>query len=152
MKRLLPRVLAPAILAAVTTTIGGQPAVAMEPLTATGLIEACKSHAIDPQDSGATTCRAFIQGYLSASTEIIAAEDRPSLFVARAIRTRTGRLSAETEQKISSRYCLPRAETINALIAKVAGLAPPETEGATAESVMLTVFENHYRCEDVIGK
>ncbi|MBB5211020.1 hypothetical protein [Microbulbifer hydrolyticus] len=149
MKRLLLRAFAPAALA---TLVLGQPAVALEPLTGTGLVEACRAYQVDPLGSGATTCRAYIQGYLSASTEIVAAEDRPSQFVARAIRTRASRLSEDAEQRLSSRYCLPESETINALITKVAEVSPPLAEEATAESVMLTVFDRHYRCEDVIGK
>lgn len=149
MKQFLFRALAPAAMAAFVCS---QPAVALEPLTATGLIEACKSHEVDRLGSGATTCRAYIQGYISASTEIVASEDRPSDFVARAIRTRASRLSEDAEQRLSSRYCLPQSETIDTLIGKVANASQPLAEEATAESVLLAIFDNHYRCNNVIEK
>mgnify|MGYP000212266340 CR=1 FL=1 len=133
-------------------------AAAMEPLTAPELVTACKAYEEEresPGESpgkspGATTCRAFIQGYVSASTEIVATEDRPSEFVARAIRTRTSRFSEDAEQKRNSRYCLPESQSIDVLIARVASISQPLAKEATAESVIVQVLENHYRCEGVI--
>ncbi|WP_043319239.1 Rap1a/Tai family immunity protein [Microbulbifer sp. HZ11] len=145
MKQQLRSVIAPAAVAALT--IGLTSDVLAEPLTATELIEACKSHQVDQQSAQATSCRAFIHGYLSASRDIVAADERPSEFVARAIRTRASRLSDDAAQRLSSRYCLPEAATLDTLIGKVSELSQPFAEEATAESAMLTVFENHYRCK-----
>ena len=148
MKRLLRAVFAPVAVAVLT--ISQSHGVLAEPLTATKLVEACKAHQKDQQSTDALSCRAFIHGYLSASSDIVAAEDRPSPFVARAIRTRASRLSEESEQKLSSRYCLPASENIETLIAKVAETPGPVAGEATAESVLLAVFDKHYRCKDVL--
>lgn len=149
MKRLVRAVLTPAAVAILTAS-QCHDALA-ESLTATELVEACKAHQSDQQSTEASSCRAFIHGYLSASKDIVAAEDRPSPFVTRAIRTRASRLSDDTEQKLSSRYCLPESENIETLIGKVASVEPPLAEDATAESVMLAVFNNHFRCKDVLN-
>ena len=148
MKQLLRAVFAPVAVAVLT--ISQSHGVLAQPLTATKLVEACRAHQTDPQSSGALSCRAFIHGYLSASKDIVAAEDRPSSFVARAIRTRASRISEDTEQKLSSTYCLPESETMETLIARVAGTPQPLADGATAESVLLAIFDNHYRCKDVL--
>ncbi|MCQ3828936.1 Rap1a/Tai family immunity protein [Microbulbifer elongatus] len=147
MKQKLHAVIAPAAVAALT--IGLTNGVLAQPLTATELIEACKSHQVDRQSAHATSCRAFIHGYLSASNDIVAADERPSEFVARAIRTRASRLSDEAVQRLNSRYCLPNSATLDTLISQVSELSQPFAEGAPAESAMLSVFENHYRCKDV---
>ncbi|MBY6190292.1 Rap1a/Tai family immunity protein [Microbulbifer agarilyticus] len=138
-------------MAVVALTIGLTTDVLAEPLTATKLIEACKAYKADQESAPATSCRAFIHGYLSASKDIVAAEERPSEFVARAIKTRASRLSDEAEQRLSSRYCLPPSATLDTLIAKVAEIPQPFAKDATAESAMLTVLENHYRCKDVLN-
>ena len=154
MKRQLRAVIAPVAVAALT--IGLTTGVLAEPLTATKLVEACKTHLNDQHSAHATSCRAFIHGYLSASKDIVAVDERPSGFVARAIRTRAMRLSDDSEQRLSSRYCLPTTATpdpleiIDTLVAKVAEISQPFAEGASAKSAMLTVFENHYRCKEVV--
>lgn len=148
MKQLLRGVFVP-VAAAVLTIIQSHDVLA-EPLAATKLVEACKAHQMDQQSAGALSCRSFIHGYLSASKDIVAAEDRPSSFVARAIRTRASRLSEDSEQRLSSTYCLPASATMETLIARVAETPEPLAEEATAESVLLTVFDKHYRCKDVL--
>ena len=152
MKQKLRAVIAPAAVAALT--IGLTTGVLAEPLTATKLVEACKSHQVDQQSAHASSCRAFIHGYLSASSDIVAVDERPTGFVARAIRTRASRLSDEAEQRLNSRYCLPNStahDTLDSLIARVADISQPFADSATAKSAMLTVFENHYRCKDVLN-
>ncbi|MFD1217494.1 Rap1a/Tai family immunity protein [Microbulbifer celer] len=134
------------------------PTVAMEPLTAPELVAACKAYQAggasktNTENAGASSCKGFIQGYVSASTEIVDEEDRPSAFVTRAMRTRTSRFSEEAEQRLSSRYCLPKSESVDVLIAKVANISQPFAENETAESVIVQVLESHYRCEDVLKK
>ncbi|QKX17249.1 Rap1a/Tai family immunity protein [Microbulbifer sp. YPW1] len=125
---------------------------ALEGLTAPGLITACKAHEENRQSPEATSCRAFIQGYLSASTDVVASEDQPSPFVARAIRTRASRLSEDAEQRLNSRYCLPGSTAIDTLAAKVAGISQPVAEEATAESLLIGVLNAHFRCDDAAGE
>ncbi|WP_299595313.1 Rap1a/Tai family immunity protein [uncultured Microbulbifer sp.] len=144
MKRQLRAVIAPMAVAALT--IGLTPGVLAEPLTATKLVEACKNHQAE-QQPGSSSCQAFIQGYLSASNDIVAVDERPSGFVARAIRTRAARLSDDARQRLSSRYCLPASATIDTLIVRVAEISQPFTETATAKSALLSVFDRHYQCE-----
>lgn len=137
-----------------------QPAFAAEGLTAPGLITACKAYQENRQSpeksrensAEVTMCRAFIQGYLSASTDIIASEDQHSPFVARAIRTRASRLSEDAEQRLNSRYCLPKSAAIDSLAARVAGISHPVTEEATAESLLVQVLDAHFRCDDAAGE
>lgn len=149
MKRFVRAVITPAAVAILTASQCHD--VLAEPLTGTKLVEACKAHLSDQQSTGASSCQAFIYGYLSASKDIVAAEDRPSSFVTRAIRTRASRLSDDAEQRLSSRYCLPESESMETLIEKVASVEQPLAEDATADSVMLAVFENHFRCKDVLN-
>ncbi|AQQ66744.1 hypothetical protein Mag101_03135 [Microbulbifer agarilyticus] len=149
MKRKQRTVIVPMVVVALT--IGLTNDVLAESLTATKLIEACKAYKADQESAHATSCRAFIHGYLSASKDIVAAEERPSEFVARAIKTRASRLSDEAEQRLSSRYCLPSSASLDTLITKVAEIPQPFAEDATAESAMLSVLENHYRCKDVLN-
>lgn len=141
--RLLIRIGAPLALAF------SQPLAAQEPMSAAELVSGCKAHLEDSQSAAASGCRAFIQGYLSASPEIVAEEDRPSGFAARAMRTRGSRLSDAAEQRLSSRFCLPEGENLEQLIARIAA----QTDGVTADDeasvVMRRVFEQHYLCDAV---
>jgi len=142
-KRLLIRIGAPLALAI------GQPLAAMEVLSGEDLVSACSAHRKGLDPAAASTCRGFIQGYLSATDEIVAAEDRPSGFVARAIRTRATRLSEDAERRLDSRYCLPEGERLDDLIAKVAAQPRELPAGADAAEVMRRVFEAHYLCDSV---
>ncbi|WP_091384684.1 Rap1a/Tai family immunity protein [Microbulbifer marinus] len=130
--------------------IFSQSLAALEPMTATALVSACKSYQSDSQSAATSSCRAFIQGYLSASNEIVAVADLPSEFVARAIRTRASRLSDAAEQRLNSRYCLPEGETLEQLIAKVAAEDKQFAPDAEAAVVMRRVFDAHYLCDAVI--
>ncbi|WP_073270507.1 Rap1a/Tai family immunity protein [Microbulbifer donghaiensis] len=130
--------------------IFSQSLAALEPMNATALVSACKSYQSDSQSAAASSCRAFIQGYLSASNEIVAAGNRPSEFVARAIRTRASRLSDAAEQRLNSRYCLPEGETLEKLIAKVAAEDKQFALDAEAAVVMRRVFDGHYLCDAAI--
>lgn len=121
----------------------------MEPLSAPELVTACTARAENPQGKQALTCRAFIQGYLSASTEVTSLEERPSPFVARAIRTRASRLSDEAEQRLNSRYCLPAALPVETLMDQVAALTQPLAQSAPAETALKLVLDAHYRCAEV---
>ena len=122
---------------------------AVEPLRATELVQACQSYT---QGGRVPTCAAYIQGYLSASNDIVSVEDRPSPFVARAMRTRTSRLSEAAEQRLDSRYCLPEGETLDDVIAKVAAESADLSETAGAALVMRRVFEKHYLCDAVMSR
>ncbi|MFC6635717.1 Rap1a/Tai family immunity protein [Microbulbifer taiwanensis] len=126
-----------------------QPLAAMEPLSGEALVSACSEHQQGLDAAAASTCRGFIQGYLSATDEIVAAEERPSGFVARAIRTRASRLSDAAEKRLNSRFCLPEGERLNDLIAKVAAQPRELPAGADAADVMRRVFETHYLCDSV---
>lgn len=143
-KRLLIRIGAPLALAI------GQPLAAMEPLSGEGLVSACSAYQKGLDPAAASTCRGFIQGYMSATDEVVAAEERPSGFVARAIRTRASRLSDAAEQRLGSRYCLPEGERLEDLIAKVAAQPRELPAGADAADVMRRVFEAHYLCDSAL--
>lgn len=126
-----------------------QPLAALEPMRATELVSACKAYQRDSGSAAASSCRAFVQGYLQATNEIVAEGDRPSRFVARAIRTRASRLSDAAEQRLNSRFCLPEGETLDNLIANVAAEQRRFAADADASILMRVVFENHYLCDSV---
>ncbi|MCW8125955.1 Rap1a/Tai family immunity protein [Microbulbifer halophilus] len=126
-----------------------QPLAALESMSAAELVSACKAHLEDRQSAAASGCRAFIQGYLAASPEIVAVEDRPSGFVARAMRTRGSRFSDAAEQRLNSRFCLPEGESLEQLVARVAAQTDGFEADAGASAVMRRVFEKHYLCDAV---
>ncbi|WP_323844182.1 hypothetical protein [Microbulbifer magnicolonia] len=130
--------------------IFSQSLAAMEPMSAAGLVSACKAYQMAGEATAAASCRAFIQGYLAASNDIVAAEDRPSGFVARALRTRASRLSDAAEQRLDSRYCLPEGETVDRLIARVAAEEQRFAPDTAADIVMRRVFERHYLCDAAV--
>lgn len=147
LKRLLIRFGTPLALTALAVS---QPLAALESLGAGELVAACRDYQRGESSTRASTCRAFIQGYLSASNEIVAAGDRPSEFVARAMRTRASRLSDAAEQRLNSRFCLPPDESLDNVIAKVAAEPDDLADGAGAAVVMRRIFERHYLCDAVL--
>lgn len=126
-----------------------QAAVAVESMRASDLLEACRAYQEDSRSPEARTCEAFIQGYLSASGEIVAADKSTDGFFARALRTRGVRLSEKAERRLTSPYCLPEGETLSGLIAKLAGGSNQFAVDAEAGVVMRHLFKEHYLCEAV---
>lgn len=122
-------------------------ATALEPLSAPALLEACQTYQRDSNAPEALTCRGFILGYLSGSADIVAEEERPEGFAARALRTRGMRLPDDTQQRLRSRYCLPKGETLEDLVARLAGASRQFTVDAQADVAMRHLFEKHYRCD-----
>lgn len=143
-QRLLTRIGAPLAL------VFCQPLAALEPMTAAELVSACRTYLEDSRSAAAANCRAYVLGYLSASNEIVAEEERPSGFVARAMRTRASRLSDAAEQRLDSRFCLPEGETLDGLIGRLAAGPAQYATDAEASVVMRDLFEKHYRCDAVM--
>lgn len=122
---------------------------AVESMKASDLLEACRAYQQDNRSPQARTCQAFIQGYLSASAEIVVEGKSTDGFFARALRTRGVRLSDEAQRRLTSPYCLPAGETLPDLIARLAGDSRQFAADAEAAVVMRHLFKEHYLCEAV---
>lgn len=109
------------------------------------LISACGEYSAGYSSAKAASCIAYLQGYLDGSTDIASDADRPSSFMVRALRTRTTRLSEETEQKLNSTYCLPAGFELTTLAKEVAQEKPSVT-AESAEQVLNNVLQRAYLC------
>lgn len=114
---------------------------AVEQLTGRQFMEACAAYQNYGKVAGESVCRSYLQGYLSASDDVIPAEELPSPFMQRVLRTR---VSGTTQ----SAFCLPEGVRLDDIIGKVLLLESAEVaDDSSAGQLIERVLETHYRCD-----
>lgn len=124
------------------------PAIAIEPLPSTTLIEQCSSS----EESAHQACRSWIHGFVGGAfasrTAKLTDAERKETFSERAARTRISRGRFLYGQNIDAGYCLPRGTTIGELVNKIPAYgASLKQVPEHANQLMLGFLRKHYPCD-----
>lgn len=125
--------------------LGSTTAFAVETLSTAQLQRSCVEYTSDIQNKNGTLCSAYLQGFVSGSSQIVLADDRQSDFTQRAIRTRAPGGSIEIDSLKSARYCLPSDISIEQLAGQIAS-AKTTHKDQLASSLLKQILKKHYPC------
>lgn len=121
-------------------------------LPAVDYIEACKAYRQETEKSrdkksvNGAICRAYLQGFLAGTNQVVKEENLPSEFMQRALRTKAHGGRERVEALTDGPYCLPEGETLDSIIEKLAETNDSFSEESSADRVIRQVLESHYLC------
>ncbi|CAA0107174.1 Rap1a/Tai family immunity protein [Zhongshania aliphaticivorans] len=125
--------------------LGSTTAVAVETLNTNKLQRSCVEYITETANRDATICSAYLQGFVSGSSQIVLANDEQSDFTQRAIRTRAPGGSIEIDSLKGARYCLPANTSIEQLAGQIANASVTKKD-QLASALMKQVLKAHYQC------
>ena len=133
------------ILAACCGFLSSATATAVETLNTNELQNSCVEYIAEIGNINGALCSAYLQGFVSGSSQIVVANDEQSDFTQRAIRTRAPGGSIEIDSLKSARYCLPNDVSIKQLAGQIASVNVTKKD-QLASSLMKQVLKAHYPC------
>jgi hypothetical protein len=125
--------------------ISSATALAVETLNTKELQHSCVEYIAEVENKEGTICSAYLQGFVSGSSQISLADNEQSDFTQRAIRTRAPGGSIEIDSLKSARYCLPSDISIKELAGQIANTTLTKKD-QLASSLMKRVLKAHYPC------
>jgi hypothetical protein len=120
-------------------------AFAVEALSTTQLQRSCVEYIAETGSKDGTICSAYLQGFVSGSSQIIVANDEQSDFTQRAIRTRAPGGSLEIDSLKSAHYCLPSDISIAQLASQITNASATHKD-QLASSLLKQILKAHYPC------
>ncbi len=144
------------ILGSVLPVLLSLPCVAQEQLKAVDFVAACKAYrarntaseeTADDKNINGAICRAYLQGFLAGTNQVVNEEDLPSPFMQRALRTKAHGGRERVEALTVGPYCLPAGESLDSIIEKLADDENAYGDNSGADYAIRQVLRRHYRCD-----
>ncbi len=108
-------------------------------------MRACRQDAATQAGSGQGLCEGYLLGYIQAHPEVGFAEDLPSAFMTRVVKTRAPS-HPETNALKRLQYCLEGADSLGHIHTAIAALDPASVANDTPATVIERVLKQDFRC------